>query len=51
MDGSGCEGEGVSAAEPMIVITGQMIRLQVWTPFTAMAEGNWSPLVLVALAL
>jgi hypothetical protein len=35
---------------PMIVIVGQMIRLQIWTPFTAMAQGNWSPMVLVALA-
>lgn len=35
---------------PMAVIVGQMIRLNVWTPFSAMAQGNWSPAVLVALA-
>lgn len=35
---------------PMIVIVGQLIRLNIWTPFTAMAQGNWSPAILVALA-
>ena len=35
---------------PMAVIVGQMLRLNIWTPFSAMAQGNWSPAVLVALA-
>jgi hypothetical protein len=35
---------------PMIVIVGQLIRLNIWTPFTAMAQGNWSPFVVIALA-
>jgi len=35
---------------PLAVIAGQMLRLKLWTPLSAMAEGNWSPAVLVALA-
>ena len=35
---------------PMAVIAGQMVRLGIWTPFSAMAQGNWAPAVLVALA-
>jgi hypothetical protein len=35
---------------PMLVLTGQLIRLGVWTPFSALAEGNWSPMLVVALA-
>lgn len=35
---------------PMAVVTGQLQRLGVWTPFTAMREGNWSPAILIALA-
>jgi hypothetical protein len=34
---------------PMAAITGQLQRLGVWTPFTAIARGNWTPAVLVAL--
>lgn len=35
---------------PMAVIVGQLLRLDIWTPFSAMAQGNWAPAVLVALA-
>jgi len=35
---------------PMVVIGGQLIRKGIWTPFTALAQGNWTPLVLIALA-
>jgi len=35
---------------PTAVLAGQMLRLKLWTPFSAMAEGNWGPTVLVALA-
>ncbi len=35
---------------PLIALSGQLIRKNVWSPFTAMAQGNWSPFVLVALA-
>lgn len=34
----------------MAVIVGLMVRLGIWTPFSAMAQGNWAPAVLVALA-
>lgn len=34
----------------MAVITGQLTRLGIWTPFTAIAEGDWGPAILVALA-
>jgi hypothetical protein len=35
---------------PLIALSGQLIRKNVWSPFTAMAQGNWSPFLLVALA-
>ena len=35
---------------PLIVLAGQLLRKNIWTPFTALAEGNWSPLLLIALA-
>jgi hypothetical protein len=35
---------------PMAVISGQMLRLNLWTPFTSLAQGNWTPFVLAALA-
>jgi hypothetical protein len=35
---------------PLIALSGQLIRKNVWTPFTAMAQGNWSPFLLVAVA-
>jgi hypothetical protein len=34
----------------LAVFAGMLIRLNVWTPFTALAQGNWSPMVLMALA-
>jgi len=35
---------------PMAAIVGQMLRKGVWNPFTAIAEGNWSPAILMALS-
>lgn len=35
---------------PLAVIAGQMLRLSLWTPLSDMAQGNWSPAILVALA-
>jgi len=35
---------------PLCVVAGMLIRHGAWTPFTAMAQGNWSPALLMALA-
>jgi hypothetical protein len=35
---------------PLCVVAGVLIRCGVWTPFTAMAQGNWSPALLMSLA-
>lgn len=35
---------------PLSVLAGLLILNNVWTPFTAMAQGNWSPVVLIALS-
>ena len=35
---------------PMALISGQLIRLQIWNPFSELANGNWSPAILIALA-
>jgi hypothetical protein len=35
---------------PLAVLAGQLIRKNIWTPFSALAQGNWSPMILVALA-
>lgn len=35
---------------PMAAIVGQMLRKGVWTPFTPIAQGNWSPALLMALS-
>ncbi|MCB5206589.1 mechanosensitive ion channel protein MscS [Methylovorus mays] len=35
---------------PLVILSGQLIRKQVSSPFTALAQGNWNPLLLVALA-
>lgn len=35
---------------PLAVVAGMLIRHKVWTPFAAMARGDWSPMVLAALA-
>ncbi|MDI4635071.1 hypothetical protein J7U46_18555 [Pelomonas sp. V22] len=34
---------------PMAVLMGLLQRLKIWTPIAALAEGNWTPAVLVAL--
>lgn len=34
---------------PMAVVLGQLIRMNIWTPVADMAQGNWSPALLVAL--
>ncbi|MDO8826622.1 hypothetical protein [Methylophaga sp.] len=35
---------------PLLVFSGVLIRANIWSPFTAMAEGNWSPALLMALS-
>lgn len=35
---------------PLCVLSGMLIRHGVWTPFTAMAQGNWNPALLMALS-
>lgn len=35
---------------PMIVLVGMLMRLHIWTPFTALSAGNWSPAILIALS-
>lgn len=35
---------------PLLVFSGILIRANIWTPFTAMAEGNWSPALLMAVS-
>ncbi|WP_428241238.1 mechanosensitive ion channel protein MscS [Gynuella sp.] len=35
---------------PMAIICGQLLRLNIWNPLTDIANGNWSPAVLIALA-
>ena len=35
---------------PLSVLAGQLMRKKIWTPFTALADGNWSPLLLIALS-
>lgn len=35
---------------PLCVLMGMLIRQNIWTPFTAMAQGNWGPVLLVALS-
>lgn len=35
---------------PMMVITGTLTKLNIWTPFTALSQGNWSPGVVIALS-
>ena len=34
----------------MVGFSGLLIALNVWTPFTALAKGNWSPMLLIALS-
>lgn len=35
---------------PLALFSGHLIRKGVWTPFTALAQGNWGPMALMALA-
>jgi len=35
---------------PLAVLSGTLIRNNIWSPFTAMAEGDWGPALLVALS-
>jgi hypothetical protein len=35
---------------PLVIFSGQLIRKGIWNPFTAMAEGNWGPVLLMALS-
>ena len=35
---------------PLLVFSGVLIRANIWSPFTAMAQGNWSPALLMAVA-
>jgi hypothetical protein len=35
---------------PMAVLTGILIKLNIWTPFTNVAQGNWSAAVLIAVS-
>lgn len=34
----------------LAIFSGMLIRLNIWTPFTALAQGNWGPMILMALA-
>jgi hypothetical protein len=33
----------------LAIFAGMLIRLNIWTPFTALAQGNWGPMILMAL--
>ncbi|MDI1278726.1 hypothetical protein [Methylobacter sp.] len=33
----------------LAIFSGQLLRKGIWNPFTAVAEGNWSPALLVAI--
>ncbi len=35
---------------PLAVLSGTLIRNNIWSPFTAMAQGDWGPALLVALS-
>jgi len=35
---------------PFLGFAGLLIALKIWTPFTALATGNWSPMLLMALS-
>ncbi|HSI38689.1 MAG TPA: mechanosensitive ion channel protein MscS [Methylotenera sp.] len=35
---------------PLLGFAGLLIALNIWTPFTALANGNWSPMLLMALS-
>jgi hypothetical protein len=33
----------------LAIFAGMLIRLNIWTPFSALAQGNWGPMILIAL--
>lgn len=33
----------------LAIFAGLLIRLNIWTPFTALAQGNWGPMILMGL--
>jgi hypothetical protein len=35
---------------PLAIFAGMLIRVGIWTPFTTLAQGNWTPMILMALA-
>lgn len=35
---------------PLAVFGGVLVRLNIWTPFTDLAKGNWGPMLLMALS-
>ncbi|QFY43577.1 mechanosensitive ion channel protein MscS [Candidatus Methylospira mobilis] len=35
---------------PLAIFSGQLLRKGIWNPFTALAQGNWSPALLMALS-
>lgn len=35
---------------PLAIFSGQLIRKGIWNPFTAMAQGNWGPALLMAFS-
>ncbi|SIS81165.1 hypothetical protein [Neptunomonas antarctica] len=35
---------------PLLVFAGILIRLSIWSPFSEIAQGNWSPALLMALS-
>lgn len=41
---------GVMWVGPLLGFAGLLIMLKIWTPFTALAQGNWSPMLLMALS-
>lgn len=34
----------------LAIISGQLIRLNIWTPYTDIGQGNWTPAVLIAVS-
>lgn len=35
---------------PLLLFSGTLMRLNVWNPFTAIAQGNWAPALLMGMA-
>jgi hypothetical protein len=34
----------------LMIFSGQLLRKNIWNPFSAMAQGNWAPALLIALS-